>query len=224
MISLKDIDKSYGKGTAKIDILKSLNLEVKEGDFLCLYGKSGCGKSTLLNILGLIDAPSKGEYFLGQTEVGKLSATKRAEYRNMYMGYVFQSFYLIPELNVAQNIELSMGYAGVGRKDRRRRSEELMNQFSLETRSKYYPSQLSGGEKQRVAIARALANRPRIILADEPTGSLDSYNSDVIMEELQKLNKGGITIIMVTHNRSLGHYASKNIEMKDGCITKIDDL
>ena len=218
MIKLKGVCKSYPVGDRKVEVLKNINMNIEEGEFVCIYGKSGCGKSTLLNIIGLMDRMDAGEYFIDDLDVGSLGRDKQAALRSDTIGFIFQAFHLIPDLNVFENVVVPLGYRGVPKKDRKKRGEELLGMVGLQERKTHYPSQLSGGEQQRTAIARALAANPRIIVADEPTGNLDSQNGKIVMDLLKGLNEKGITIIVVTHDISLESYASKVITLSDGEI------
>lgn len=198
--------------------LNNVDLEIKEKEFVAVMGPSGCGKSTLLNILGLLDNPTEGSYILNGNEVAMLPESRRTALRKGIIGFVFQSFNLIDELNVFENIELPLLYMGIPASERKRRVEEAMQRMSISHRSKHYPQQLSGGQQQRVAIARAVVANPKIILADEPTGNLDSKNGKEVMELLTRLNKEGTTIIMVTHSRHDAGYADRIINLFDGQI------
>lgn len=218
VIRLKDVVKKYGLGDAEQRALDSVNLRVDAGEFIAIMGPSGCGKTTLLNLLGLLDRADEGEYLLDGTEVEGLSDARRARIRASQIGIVFQHFNLIDRMNVIENVALPLTYNGVGRIKRLKAASKVLASFHLAEREYYMPSQLSGGQMQRVAIARALVNKPSLILADEPTGNLDSRSSHVIMEELAELHKKGNTIIMVTHNPNLTSYASRVIHMLDGKI------
>ena len=218
VIRLKKLTKRYGIGDAARDALDSVDLKIEHGEFIAIMGPSGCGKTTLLNIIGLLDRPDDGEYFLDGAPVAKLSSRQCAKARSSQIGIVFQSFNLINRLNVLENVALPLTYQGVSRLKRLERASEILKSFHLQEREYYMPWQLSGGQMQRVAIARALVSKPSIILADEPTGNLDSRSSHVIMEELAELHKQGNTIIMVTHNPNLTSYASRVINMLDGKI------
>ena len=198
-----------------------MNLEIQDGEFVIISGTSGSGKTTLLNILGLIDRATGGNYILNGENITDMNDNAHAELRNKMFGYVFQSFYLIDELNIVENVCVPAGYAGERKKERNKRAEELLKVVGLGDKVHSRPSQLSGGEKQRVAIARALINNPKIILADEPTGNLDSNNSRIVMELLKKKYIEGKTIIMVTHDPSLEIYATKIIHIVDGKIEEI---
>lgn len=191
---------------------------MKEGEFVAIMGPSGCGKSTLLNILGLLDNPTGGEYYLNGVEVSKYTEAQRTSLRKGIIGFVFQSFNLIDELNVYENIELPLLYMGVSASERKRRVEEAMNCMSIVHRAKHFPQQLSGGQQQRVAIARAVVTNPRLILADEPTGNLDSKNGKEVMALLTELNKEGTTIVMVTHSQHDAGYADRIINLFDGQV------
>lgn len=218
VIELKNLTKRYGLGDAQNSALDEVNLTIRQGEFLAIMGPSGCGKTTLLNIIGLLDRADDGEYLLDGISVESLSGAQHARIRSSKIGIVFQSFNLINRLTVLENVALPLAYLGVGRTKRLIRASEVLKAFHLQEREYYMPWQLSGGQVQRVAIARALINNPSIILADEPTGNLDSRSSHVIMEELSELHKQGNTIIMVTHNPNLTSYASRVIHMLDGKI------
>lgn len=210
MIKLKDIKKVFSTETVETWALREVNLEVKEGEFVAIMGPSGCGKSTLLNILGLLDTPTEGTYILNGKDVSKLTENERTDLRKGVIGFVFQSFNLIDELNVYENIELPLIYMGIPSKQRKERVEAVMDRMAITHRKKHFPSQLSGGQQQRVAIARAVLPNPKIILADEPTGNLDSKNGKEVLDLLCDLHKRGTTIIMVTHSQHDASYADKN--------------
>ena len=212
LIDLSGINKSYRNGDQELQVLKNINLQVEEGEFLAIMGPSGSGKSTLMNIIGMLDRPSSGTYHLDGKEVARLGEKKSAKVRNQEIGFVFQQFFLLSKLNALQNVELPLIYAGVSQSKRKALAEQLG------TRMHHLPSELSGGQKQRVAIARALVNRPSIILADEPTGALDTKTGEQIMELLTELNKEGKTIIMVTHEPEIAAYAKRQIVIRDGVI------
>lgn len=218
MIELKDICKSYHGQGIENKVLSHVYFKIEEGEFVMLYGESGSGKTTLLNIIGLLDPCTSGQILLNGKNITKLSLDEQASLRNQTFGYVFQSYYLIPELNVIENICLPAGYAGKKKKEMVRRAENLLQEVGLTDKKKFRPSQLSGGEKQRVAIARALMNDPDIILADEPTGNLDSINSEKIMKLLKKRHLQGKTILMVTHDPEMEKYATRKIDMVDGVL------
>ena len=221
MIKLSDICKTYINKENSHDVLHHVNLEIQDGEFVIISGTSGSGKTILLNILGLIDRATGGNYILNGENITDMNDNAHAELRNKMFGYVFQSFYLIDELNIVENVCVPAGYAGERKKERNKRAEELLKVVGLGDKVHSRPSQLSGGEKQRVAIARALINNPKIILADEPTGNLDSNNSRIVMELLKKKYIEGKTIIMVTHDPSLEIYATKIIHIVDGKIEEI---
>lgn len=218
VIELKALTKRYGLGDAAHNALDEVSLKIDKGEFIAIMGPSGCGKTTLLNVVGLLDRADDGDYFLDGKSVERLSGKQHARIRSQQIGIVFQSFNLIHRLNVLENVALPLTYKGVRRTKRLTRASEILRTFHLQEREYYMPWQLSGGQLQRVAIARALVNEPSIILADEPTGNLDSRSSHVIMEELSELHKKGNTIIMVTHNPNLTSYASRVITMLDGKI------
>jgi ABC-type lipoprotein export system ATPase subunit len=225
VIELRSLTKLYGIGEAEHNALDGIDLTIEKGEFVTIMGPSGCGKTTLLNIVGLLDRSNSGDYLLDGTSVESLSHRRHARIRSEQIGIVFQSFNLINRLNVIENVALPLTYKGMFRTKRLKMASEILGSFHLSEREYYMPWQLSGGQMQRVAIARALVNHPSIILADEPTGNLDSKSSHIIMEELSDLHKRGNTIIMVTHNPNLTTYASRVIHMLDGKIasdTKIE--
>ena len=217
-IKLTNVTKRFGFGDAEQVALDNVNLEVKKGEFIAIVGPSGCGKTTLLNILGLLDHPSEGEYYLDNKSVEDLTATHHATIRSRDIGFIFQHFNLIPRLTVIDNVALPLTYKGISKTKRLQEASRILRNFHRGEREYYLPHQLSGGQVQRVAIARALVNSPSIILADEPTGNLDSKSSHIIMEELSDIHRRGNTIIMVTHNPELLSYASRVISMLDGRI------
>ncbi len=218
VIQLTKLTKRYGFGDAAHHALDEVNLKIEKGEFIAIMGPSGCGKTTLLNVIGLLDRADDGDYQLDGKSVERLSHKQHAKIRSNQIGIVFQSFNLINRLTVLENVALPLTYKGMRRTKRLERASEVLKTFHLSEREYYMPWQLSGGQMQRVAIARALVNEPSIILADEPTGNLDSRSSHVIMEELAELHKKGNTIIMVTHNPTLTSYASRVINMLDGKI------
>lgn len=218
VIKLKSLTKRYGIGDAEQVALDGIDLTINKGEFIAIMGPSGCGKTTLLNILGLLDRPDEGTYHLGSKSVTNISSSRSAKIRNEKIGFVFQSFNLIPRLNVVENVALPLTYTGKSRIKSLEIASKTLKKFYLNEREYYMPHQLSGGQTQRVAIARALVNNPSIILADEPTGNLDSKASHIIMEELAAIHKQGNTIIMVTHNPDMTTYADRIITMIDGQI------
>lgn len=218
VIALNGLTKRYGIGDAEHTVIDNLDLTIEKGEFIAIMGPSGCGKTTLLNILGLLDRADDGDYFLDGVSVDTLSSAKRAHIRSKQVGFVFQNFNLVPRLNVIDNVALPLTYKGMGKTKRLKQASKMLSTFHLSEREYYMPWQLSGGQTQRVAIARALVNDPSIVLADEPTGNLDSRSSHVIMEELADIHARGNTIIMVTHNPDLTTYASRVIRMLDGHI------
>ena len=222
MIKLDNITKIYSTEEVQTTSLNGVSLEIKEGEFVAIMGPSGCGKSTLLNIMGLIDTPTEGTYLLNGKDVSTLTENERTDIRKGVIGFVFQSFNLIDELNVNENVELPLLYMGVPTKERKERVLEVLRRMNMSQRGKHYPSQLSGGQQQRVAIARAVISNPKIILADEPTGNLDSKNGLEVMEMLSQLNAEGTTIIMVTHSQHDATYANRIINLYDGQI--IDNM
>lgn len=220
MIELRHIQKTYRAAAFATPVLADLSLQVRAGEFVAIMGPSGCGKSTLLNILGLLDEVDAGQYVFGQTDVTHFSERQKDLFRQQHMGFVFQSFNLINELSIYENVELPLVYAGLGAAPRRERVTALLEQLGIMHRRHHRPAQLSGGQQQRTAIARALAANPRLILADEPTGNLDSANRETVMRLLTDINEAGTTVVMVTHSELDALYAHRIVRMLDG---KIDD-
>ena len=218
VIALEGLTKRYGMGDAEHTVLDRLDLVIEKGEFIAIMGPSGCGKTTLLNILGLLDRADDGDYLLDGRSVDTLGSARRAHIRSNQVGFVFQNFNLVPRLNVIENVALPLTYKGMHKTKRLQAASKMLSTFHLSEREYYMPWQLSGGQTQRVAIARALVNDPSIVLADEPTGNLDSRSSHVIMEELADIHRRGNTIIMVTHNPDLTSYASRVIRMIDGRV------
>jgi len=218
IIELKAVSKRYGFGDAESYALRNFDLKVKRGEFIMIMGPSGCGKTTLLNIIGLLDKASSGEYILAGKDVSRVSSSKKARFRAKEIGFIFQNFNLVPTLPIIENVSLPLIYSGYHKTRRLRMADNILEHFHLREREYYMPYQLSGGQQQRVAIARSLISNPSIILADEPTGNLDSRNSHIIMEELREIHSMGNTIIMVTHNPALTTYATRVINMLDGEI------
>lgn len=220
LIELHDINRVFGIGEAESYALQNFYLQVKPGEFIMIMGPSGCGKTTLLNILGFLDHPTSGQYFLNQTPTSHFSSRRLAKLRSQKIGIIFQEYNLIPTLTVLENVALPLIYAGVSHTKAIIKASETLKNFDLQTKEYYYPYQLSGGQKQRVAIARALVANPEIILADEPTGSLDTKSSEAVMQELHRVHQAGNTIIMVTHNPALTKYATRVLHMIDGSIDR----
>ena len=216
MLRTENLTKVFRTEEVETTALNGVNIEVKDGEFVAIMGPSGCGKSTLLSILGLLDNPTGGNYFLDGEEVGHLREKDRTRFRKGRIGFVFQSFNLIEELTVEENIDLQLRYLGIGRKERRERVLEILRKVNLSQRAGHYPQQLSGGQQQRVAIARAVVGKPRLILADEPTGNLDSKNGLEVMELLSSLHAEGSTIVMVTHSQHDAAEADRIINLFDG--------
>ncbi len=216
MIKITDLEKIYRTEEVETIALNKLSIEVKDGEFVAVMGPSGCGKSTLLNILGLLDDPDKGSFVFNQIEVAHFNERKRADLRKHNIGFVFQSFNLIDELTVFENVELPLIYTGVKSADRKTRVEAVLDKVQIMHRRNHYPQQLSGGQQQRVAVARAVVNHPKLILADEPTGNLDSHNGNDVMQLLTELNEQGTTIVMVTHSEHDAGYSHRIIRMLDG--------
>lgn len=218
LIELKDVSKLYGFGDATSVALEEVNLSIEQGECVAVMGPSGSGKSTLMNVLGLLDHPTHGEYTLNARRANRLYSTQRARIRRDKIGFIFQSFNLLPRLTALENVALPLLYKGASLRKRTMRARDMLERVGLHDRSYYYPNQLSGGQTQCVAIARALVNDPEIIIADEPTGNLDSESSRLVMELLSEINRGGNTLIFVTHNPELTRYASRVIYMKDGTV------
>ena len=218
MIKTKNLKKVYTTEEVETTALNNVNFEVKEGEFVAIMGPSGCGKSTLLNVLGLLDNPSDGEYHFVGEEVSKYSERQRANLRKANIGFVFQSFNLIDELTVFENVELPLLYQGVSSADRKTRVHEVLEHMQIMHRKGHFPQQLSGGQQQRVAVARAIVGRPKLILADEPTGNLDSAHGDEVMKLLTQLNEEGTTIVMVTHSPAYAEYGNRQVHLFDGQI------
>ena len=218
MIKTEKLTKLFATEEVQTKALNEVTLQVEQGEFVAIMGPSGCGKSTLLNILGLLDSPTEGKYWLNNEEVGHLKERERTAYRKGRIGFVFQNFNLIDELTVEENVDLQLKYLGVGKAERKERVLEILRKVKLSHRAKHYPHQLSGGQQQRVAIARAVVGKPSIILADEPTGNLDSKNGMEVMQLLSELNEEGTTIVMVTHSKHDATYASRIINLFDGQV------
>jgi len=220
IISLKNLTKSYQVGEQTLCVLNDINLEVNQGDYLSIMGPSGSGKSTLLNMIGLLDHPDQGEYWLHGQATTLLNEENRAKLRRQYIGFVFQNFHLVPRLSALENAELPLMLAGVERNKRKQIVLDIFSRLGIEDRSEHLPKQLSGGQLQRVAIARALVMSPDILLADEPTGNLDQASGLEVIQLLEELNGQGITLILVTHDKSLGKKAERRLQMLDGTIIK----
>ena len=218
MIKVTNLSKIFRTEEIETTALNEVSFEIKDGEFVAIMGPSGCGKSTLLNILGLLDNPTDGNYLFGDTEVAKLKEKDRTKFRKGKIGFVFQSFNLIDELNVYDNIELPLRYLNISASERTQKVTEMMKRMNISHRAKHFPQQLSGGQQQRVAIARACVSNPKLILADEPTGNLDSKNGKEVMELLKELNAEGTTIVMVTHSQRDAACAQRTIDLFDGRI------
>ena len=220
MISIKNLHKSYQMGSNSLHVLKGINFEVEEGELVAIIGSSGSGKSTLLNILGMLDNADEGEYILDQVPIENLDETKAANYRNKFLGFVFQSFNLINYKTALENVSLPLYYQGVKRKERQEVALDYLDRVGLKPWANHLPSELSGGQKQRVAIARAMASKPKVLLADEPTGALDTKTSYEVMELIQKINEEGKTILVVTHEPDIAHMCKRIVMLKDGVIVE----
>ncbi|MDY4410441.1 MAG: ABC transporter ATP-binding protein [Prevotella sp.] len=220
MIKVQDLSKTFRTEEVETIALDKVSFEVKDGEFVAIMGPSGCGKSTLLNILGLLDNPTEGQYWLGDKEVSQLKEKERTAIRKGQIGFVFQSFNLIDELNVEENIELPLTYLDMPKAERKQKVQEVMKRMAISHRAKHFPHQLSGGQQQRVAIARAVVFGPKLILADEPTGNLDSKNGAEVMRLLTELNQDGTTIVMVTHNPHDAEQAHRIINLFDGKVVE----
>ena len=227
MIQISNLHKSYKMGSSSLHVLKGIDLEIEDGELIAIMGSSGSGKSTLLNILGMLDIADKGKYKLDNVLIKDLTETIAANYRNRFLGFVFQSFNLINYKNALENVALPLYYQGLGRKLRQQKALEYLEKVGLKNWAKHLPSELSGGQKQRVAIARAMVSEPKVLLADEPTGALDSITSNEIMGLLQKINSKGKTILVVTHEIEIAKMCKRIITLKDGVIVddkKIDQI
>lgn len=218
MIKMEKITKTYGAGTARVDALKEIDLEIKESEFVGLIGPSGSGKSTLMNIIGCLDVPTSGDYYFEGEKVQDFSANQLAEIRNKKIGFVFQNFNLLPYATTFENVELPMIFKGVPARARRAKVMELLKKVNLEARAHHRPSELSGGEMQRVAIARALTNEPRLILADEPTGNLDTKSGEEILKIFEELWAQGHTLVIITHNPYIADCAQRVVKLRDGAV------
>ena len=224
MIRLIDINKFYQTGTHSLHVLKNVNLEIGSGELVSIMGSSGSGKSTLLNIMGILDRFDGGEYWLDDTLIKDLSEPKAAHYRNEFIGFIFQSFHLLGYKNAMENVALPLYYRGIKRKQRNRQALEYLGKVGLREWAEHLPSQLSGGQQQRVSIARALISKPKMILADEPTGALDSQTSQDVMRLFREVNKEGITVVIVTHERDIAEMCDRIIHLKDGVIHEDERL
>jgi putative ABC transport system ATP-binding protein len=220
MIEIKDLHKSYKMGSNSLHVLKGINFKVDEGELVAIMGSSGSGKSTLLNILGMLDGADSGEYTLDNVPIKNLSETKAAQYRNKFLGFVFQSFNLINYKSALENVALPLYYQKVPRKERQEKALQYLDRVGLKPWANHLPSELSGGQKQRVAIARAMAAEPKVLLADEPTGALDSTTSYEVMDLIQKINDEGNTILVVTHEEDIAHMCKRIVHLKDGVIVE----
>ena len=218
LIALEEIRKTYVMGETQVHALAGVTLSIAQGEFVAIMGSSGSGKSTLMNLVGCLDRPTSGRYFLGGREISRLSVNELAEIRNAQIGFVFQNFNLLARTTALENVELPLVYAGVPAKERRRRAARALERVGLQSRLDHTPSQLSGGQQQRVAIARALVGEPKLILADEPTGALDSRTSVEVMALLQELWGGGITVVLVTHEPDVAEFAARVVVVRDGLV------
>jgi putative ABC transport system ATP-binding protein len=218
MLTLRKLSRVYRTDTVETTALDAIDLDILDGEFVAIMGPSGCGKSTLLNILGLLDSPSSGSYRFGDTEVAGLTEAKLSDIRKRHIGFIFQSFNLVDELSVRENVELALLYHGISATERRKRVDAVMDKVGIAHRADHRPSQLSGGQQQRVAVARAVVGSPDLILADEPTGNLDTQHGEEVMRMLQALNREGTTVVMVTHSPSHADYAGRVVNMLDGQV------
>ena len=216
ILELKSVYKNYNRGKTEVPVLKDICMQVEKGDYLAIMGPSGSGKTTLMNLIGCLDVPTQGEYLLDGKNIGQMDDNALAEIRNKYIGFVFQNFYLLPKMNALDNVALPLLYAGVGQKERRERAAEALKAVGLEERMNFMPNQLSGGQCQRVAIARAMVGQPQLLLADEPTGALDTASGNQIMDIFRELSSKGMTIIMITHEQSVAERADKIYKILDG--------
>ena len=220
MITIKDLHKSYLMGDSSLHVLKGIDFSVQEGELVAIMGSSGSGKSTLLNILGMLDSADKGRYELDGVTIKDLNETKAAKYRNQFLGFVFQSFNLINYKNALENVALPLYYQGIKRKERQKQALDYLTKVGLHDWASHLPNELSGGQKQRVAIARAMASKPKVLLADEPTGALDTKTSYEVMELIQQINNEGKTILVVTHEPDIAQMCKRIVKLKDGVIVE----
>ena len=220
MIKLKNLHKSYRMGSSSLHVLKGINLNIEDGELVAIMGSSGSGKSTLLNILGMLDTADKGDYILDSFKIENLNETKAAKYRNKFLGFIFQSFNLINYKTALENISLPLYYQGISRKERQQIALDYLDRVGLKEWATHLPSELSGGQKQRVAIARAMASKPKVLLADEPTGALDTKTSCDVMDLIQKINEEGKTILVVTHELEIAKMCKRIVKLKDGVIVE----
>ncbi|WP_282062746.1 ABC transporter ATP-binding protein [Bacillus pumilus] len=220
MIQLSNVTKSYEVAQESFDVLSEVDLVIEKGEYMSIMGPSGSGKSTLMNLVGCLDRPTTGQYHFQGRELSAAKDQDLAVIRNQFIGFVFQQFHLLPRLNARRNVELPMIYAGISQKERKERAEMALEKVGLADRMKHMPSELSGGQKQRVAIARAIVNKPQLILADEPTGALDSKTSFSIMEQFTKLNEEGTTIVLVTHEEEIAAYTNRTVVVRDGRLVE----
>jgi len=224
MIEIKDLHKSYQMGSNSLHVLKGINFEVEDGELVAIMGSSGSGKSTLLNILGMLDVADDGEYILDGVMIKNMNETKAAQYRNKFLGFIFQSFNLINYKTALENVALPLYYQGMGRKARQEKALKYLEQVGLKEWSHHLPNELSGGQKQRVAIARAMVGEPKVLLADELTGALDSTTSYEVMDLIQKINDQGNTILVVTHEKDIAHMCKRIVHLRDGIIVKDEKI
>ena len=224
MIKLKNLHKSYKMGSSSLHVLKGINLSVEDGELVAIMGSSGSGKSTLLNILGMLDTADKGDYILDSFKIENLNETKAAKYRNKFLGFIFQSFNLINYKTALENVSLPLYYQGISRKERQQIAADYLERVGLKEWATHLPSELSGGQKQRVAIARAMASKPKVLLADEPTGALDTKTSCDVMDLIQKINEEGKTILVVTHEIEIAKMCKRIVKLKDGVIVEDSEI
>jgi len=224
VVSIVDVKRIYQMGTVEVQALRGVNLQITKGEFISIMGPSGCGKSTLMHILGCLDRPTSGLVQIDEVDISKLDDNELAKIRNKKVGFVFQTFNLLPKLSAIENVELPLIYAGIKFDERRARATELLAMVGLAERANHRPSELSGGQSQRVAIARSLANNPSLVLADEPTGNLDSKSGAEIIHLFKQLNDRGVTLIMVTHDQEIGNQSKRLVRLKDGLIVSDDKI